>query len=116
MTSGEQIKRRRLELGYSVDDVAEKLGKNRATIYRYENNEIENLPATVLMPLAKVLNTTPAHLMGWEETAKKEETKEDIKEESELIYLAKKCEKELTEEQKKSVIDYMNFMFIKNKS
>jgi len=66
MTVGERIKARRKELGFSVDDLAAKLGKNRATVYRYENGEIENLPTTVLEPLAKALLTTPADLMGWE--------------------------------------------------
>ena len=66
MNIGERIKQRRTELGLSVDEVASRLGKNRATIYRYENNNIENFPITVLEPLAKILNTTPAYLMGWE--------------------------------------------------
>ena len=56
-----------MELGLSVDEVAEKLGKNRATVYRYESNEIENLPVGTLEPLAKILETTPAQLMGWED-------------------------------------------------
>ena len=67
MTIGERIKKRRTELGLSVDDIAEKLGKGRATVYRYENGDIEKLPTTVLEPLAIVLKTTPAYLMGWEE-------------------------------------------------
>ena len=67
MTIGDRIKKRRKELGLSVDEVAERLGKNRATIYRYESSEIENLPSPVLEPLAIVLRTTPAYLMGWEE-------------------------------------------------
>lgn len=66
MTIGERIKQRRMELGLSVDEVAEKLGENRATVYRYESNEIENLPVGTLEPLAKILETTPAQLMGWE--------------------------------------------------
>ncbi|GEM_PF-1125424 len=66
MTIGERIKLRRKELGLTVDQVAEKLNKNRATIYRYESNDIESLPITIIEPLAKVLNTTPAWLMGWE--------------------------------------------------
>ncbi len=65
-TIGDRIKQKRLEMGYTVDDVAKLLGKNRATVYRYESNEIENFPTTVLEPLSKILNTTPAHLMGWE--------------------------------------------------
>ncbi|WP_105308702.1 helix-turn-helix domain-containing protein [Dorea sp. Marseille-P4042] len=69
MTIGERIKNRRLELNLSVDEVATKLGKNRATVYRYENDDIKELPITVLEPLAKVLETTPADLMGWKNPA-----------------------------------------------
>ena len=65
MNIGDRIKNRRHELGLSADDVAAKIGKNRATVYRYESNEIENLPLSTLEPLAKVLNTTPAYLIGW---------------------------------------------------
>ena len=66
MTIGQRIKNRRIELNLSVDEVANKLGKNRATIYRYEKDDIKDLPITVLEPLAKVLETTPADLMGWD--------------------------------------------------
>ena len=69
MKIGDRIKQKRKELGLSVDEIAEKLGKNRATIYRYENEDIENLPVNILEPLAKALRTTPAYLMGWDESA-----------------------------------------------
>lgn len=64
MKIGEIIKQRRLQLGLSVDDLALRLGKNRATIYRYERGDIESLPSTVLTPLANALQTTPAELLG----------------------------------------------------
>lgn len=67
MSIGDRIKARRKAVGLSVDELAERLGKNRATVYRYESNDIEKLPTTVLEPLAKVLDTTPAYLMGWED-------------------------------------------------
>lgn len=67
MTIGERIKRRRLEIGLSVDQLAEVIGKNRATIYRYESNEIEKFPLDILYPLAEALRTSPAYLMGWED-------------------------------------------------
>ena len=51
----------------SADRLAELLGKNRSTIYRYEAGEIENLPLDILEPIAKALETTPAYLMGWAE-------------------------------------------------
>lgn len=65
MTIGDRIKQRRLELGYSVEDLAKKLGKNRATVYRYESGDIKDLPTQILEPLAEALSTTPAELMGW---------------------------------------------------
>ena len=73
MKIGDRIRERRLHLGLTADDLAEKLNKNRATIYRYESSYIEKLPTTVLEPLAKALQTTPAYLMGWTsaETQKK---------------------------------------------
>lgn len=61
---GERIKARRLELGLTADQLAECVGKNRATIYRYENGEIENMPLSVMEPLAKALGITPAELFG----------------------------------------------------
>ena len=62
---GERIKNRRKMFNLSVDELAEIIGKNRATIYRYESNEIENMSITILEPLAKALHTTPAELCGW---------------------------------------------------
>ena len=67
MKIGDRIKQRRKFLGLSVDELAEKLGKNRATVYRYESSDIEKLPTTVLEPLADALKTTPSYLMGWED-------------------------------------------------
>lgn len=63
----ERIKRLRKQNKLSVDEIVKKLNISRATYYRYESNEIEKLPLTILEPLAKILNTTPAYLMGWKE-------------------------------------------------
>lgn len=66
MSVGKRIKERINELHMSVDELANKLNKNRATIYRYEKGDIENLPIDILEPLAKALDTTPQYLMGWD--------------------------------------------------
>lgn len=71
MTVGERIKQRRKELRLSADELAEKLNKNRATIYRYENSEIERIPAEVLKPLSEILQVSPEYLMGWSEEDEK---------------------------------------------
>ncbi len=70
MNTGDRIKQRRLELGLTADELANRIKKSRATIYRYENGDIENMPTTILEPLARALYTTPADLMGWEQTGK----------------------------------------------
>lgn len=62
---GKRIQDRRKELNISVDELAKRLNKNRTTVYRYEKGEIENLPLSTLKPLAEILETTPAYLMGW---------------------------------------------------
>lgn len=67
MKIGERITRRREELGYSVDDLAAKIGKNRSTVYRYENDEIENFPVSALSSIAVALGVSPAWLMGYED-------------------------------------------------
>lgn len=69
MSIGNRIKMRRMQMGLSVDELAKQLGKNRATVYRYESDEIENLPLSILEPLSKALGVSPAYLMGWEGTA-----------------------------------------------
>jgi len=76
MTIGQRIKQRREELGISVDEVAVKLNKNRATIYRYESDDIVGMSIETLRPLADVLKTTPTYLMGWQD----EDTAKDLEE------------------------------------
>jgi transcriptional regulator with XRE-family HTH domain len=63
---GARIKECRKREGLSAEELAKKLEKNKATIYRYENADIKDLPITILEPLAKALNTTPAYLLGWD--------------------------------------------------
>lgn len=66
MTTGERMKARRKEIGLSAEKVAEQLGVSPATVYRYEKGDIEKLPGKILTPLAAILKTTPAYLMGWD--------------------------------------------------
>lgn len=78
MNVGDRIKARRIELGLTVDELAKKIEKNRATVYRYENNDIGDLPTSVLEPLAKALSTSPAYLMGWETKEQKNQSDPEL--------------------------------------
>jgi DNA-binding helix-turn-helix protein len=77
MTIGERIKARRKELGFSAENIAEKLNVSPATIYRYENGDIAKIPGSVLEPLAEILQTTPAFLMGWNDQEERSIPSED---------------------------------------
>lgn len=69
MKVGERIKKRRKEIGMSADDLGAEIGRNRATVYKYEKGQIDNVPYTILIPLAKALRTTPEYLMGLTDNA-----------------------------------------------
>lgn len=68
MNVGHRMKQRRKELKLSADVVAEKIGVNRSTVFRYEKGDIEKLPLEILEPLSEILQTTPQQLMGWDDT------------------------------------------------
>lgn len=74
MTVGQRIKQRRKELGMSADRLGEAIGKNRATVFRYENGDIEKMPLDVVEYIAEALYTTPQYLMGWEDNEEKATT------------------------------------------
>lgn len=68
MTISKRIKDRRQELGISVEELADRINKNKATIYRYENGYIGKVPYDILEPLSEALGVTIGYLVGSEDT------------------------------------------------
>lgn len=68
MSISKRIKDRRQELGISVEELAIRIGKNKATIYRYENGDIGKVPYDVLEPLSEALDVSIGYLVGSEDT------------------------------------------------
>lgn len=67
-TIGDRIKERRLELDMSQDELARLVGyKSRSSINKIESDG-RLLPQRKIMEIANALNTTPAYIMGWEES------------------------------------------------
>lgn len=63
---GTRIKARRKELQLSQRELAEKMGyQNHSTITRIEAGKVD-LPQSRISQFAEVLDTTPAHLLGWD--------------------------------------------------
>lgn len=67
MKINEIIKKRRKELGLTLKQVADQLGVSESLISRYESNDVKNMKVDKIAPLAKILKTTPAYLMGWDD-------------------------------------------------
>ena len=61
----DRMKKRREELGYSYQNLADLTGMSKSTLQRYETGGIGNLPLDKLEILAKALRCSPAYLMGW---------------------------------------------------
>ena len=74
----DRIKECREELGMSADDLAKIIGKDRATIYRYEKDEIGNFPINVIQAMSVALSVNPAYLMGWSDDKNPPESKEPV--------------------------------------
>lgn len=68
MTKGQRIRERREQMHFGLTELAERVNITKQTLYKYENDIVTNIPSDKIEELAKVLNTTPAYLMGWEET------------------------------------------------
>ena len=67
MEMSQRIKERRLAMGYTQEELAEKLGLQKSAIAKYENGRVENIKRSIILKMANILECTPTYLMGWEE-------------------------------------------------
>ncbi len=94
------IKQRRLELGFTMKQIADACGVSEGTVSRWESGEIENMRRDKIYALSKKLNISPAVLMGLE-------TPEDsVKVFSDAIAT-------MSEDERKQLYDYMMYIISK---
>ena len=68
MHIGDRIKKRREQLGMTQEELAQKMGyASRSTVNKVEKG-VNDITQTTIVNYAKALGTTPAYLMGWEDT------------------------------------------------
>lgn len=67
MAIKDRLKLQRARQNMTLEEVAQKVGVTRATIQKYENGIISNIPSDKIEALAKALDTSPAYIMGWED-------------------------------------------------
>lgn len=98
---GKRIKALRENLNISQIELAERIGVSKQNLYKYENGIITNIPSDKIEAIAKALDTTPAHLMGWDDTPP---TTEDT------IDKLLKAQYQLSEDDIKFIRDYIKLV------
>ena len=68
-----KIKELRLSQGMTLEQVANEVGVGKSTVRKWETGMIANMRRDKIASLAKALHTTPAYLMGWEESQPRED-------------------------------------------
>lgn len=61
------LKSRRLELGLTLNDVAERVGVASSTVSRWEQGDIKNMKRNRVTKYAEALQIDPSVIMGWDE-------------------------------------------------
>ena len=68
-----KIKSRRLELGLTLEDVAQAVGVGRSTVRKWETGMIKNMGRDKIAALAKVLQISPVDLVPAAESIRTED-------------------------------------------
>lgn len=67
MSLGNNIKYARKAAGLTQEDIAREIGVSKQTVQKYESGIITTISTDKIEIIAKLLRTTPAKLMGWED-------------------------------------------------
>ena len=94
MTVGERIKRRRLELGLTQEELAQKMNYKGKTSVCVVETGGDNVTTTKVKKFAEALGVSPSFLMGWEDpiasyvdsTYTDSESKEDLTKKAMELY------------------------------
>lgn len=92
------------------EELAKYIDSTKQTIYKYENNIVTNIPSDKIEKIAEALGTTPFYLMGWNDTASKNNVKKPI-----TVAAHIPDGVELTEEDIKQINDFIQFIISKKK-
>ena len=109
MSIGDRIRAKRIEIGMSQEELAKKLGyKSRSSINKIELGA-RNLTQSKIKAIADALETTPAHLMGWEDPPPNPDfTRSAIFDNGKVLDVSL-----LPEDKKKEVLEYIEYLIEK---
>ena len=103
MIKGIKLKQLRNNVTLSQTEAARRLGISKQTLYKYEKDIVTNIPSDVVERMAKLYETTPAYLMGWED-----ETGNKTPERQLLDIYARNIAKKQTDEADQMILDLLH--------
>ena len=110
---GENIRRRRIELKMTQEDLAVRVGyTSKSTINKIEQG-VNDVPQNKIVKFADALNTSPAALMGWidEKTSEKNDTLASIvlqlRKDEQLLSMVEKLSK-LSPEKRQALLPVLD--------
>lgn len=62
----ERIHNKRNEYGWTMEELAEKLGVNKSSISKWENNQVDNIRRTYIAKMAELFHVKASWLMGYD--------------------------------------------------
>lgn len=69
MTTGDRIHYLRTDLGYTLQELGDKVGVGASTVRKWETGYIKTLRTDKMQKLAEALNTSVDYLMGWSDNS-----------------------------------------------
>lgn len=106
MTLGDRVKHLREKKGMTQEELAQKLGKkSKSTVAHIETGN-RDIPRSMVVELAKILEVSPCYLMGWEEEKEVAPIETNRSNLRELL-------NKLTEQEIDSMIDYAHYLLSK---
>lgn len=113
MNLGQFIKQKRLENNLTMEQLGNKIGKNKAFISRLENNKVKTLKSDAIEPLANALGIDVIDLFdGFDENGNKSSFATEVTPEEFANEVRKLLSKttNLTEQQKQHLLNTLDFI------
>lgn len=67
MSMSENIKKYRLEMGWTQEELGKKIGKQKSVIAKYESGDVENIKRSTILKMSELFHVAPSILMGFTE-------------------------------------------------
>lgn len=119
---GDRIKNLRINNKMTLEEVGEKIGVSKQTLYKYENNIITNIPSDKIEGLARVFNISPAVIMGWDKDDEQYYQDKEAAEYAEILHtrpemrLLFSASREISKEEMQEVVNYIEFIRSRHKN